>query len=110
MADEFEQFLGGSLAPPERLPDRTFVASVQTRIALEQRLDRQRRQLIAGFFSQLAALAAIAAGLVVLSRSPGALELAGDSPQIFLAGLLVAFGCVVALFSSSGRTGPLAAD
>ena len=108
MTDEFERFLRGSLAPPERLPDRSFVASMQARIALEERLDRQRRQLVAGLLSQLAGLAAIAAGLIVLSRSPGALELASDSPQIFLAGLLAAFGCVVALFSSSARLRPFA--
>ena len=109
MADEFERFLAGSVAPPERLPDRSFVASVQARIALEQRLDRQRRQLLASFFSQLAALVAVAVGVVVLAGTPGVSELASESPQIFVAGLLAAFGCVVALFSSSGRERPFAA-
>lgn len=108
MADEFERFLGESLSPAARLPDRSFVASVQARIVLEERLDRQRQQLVAGFLSQLAALAAIAAGFVVLSRLPVALELASESPQIFLAGLLLAFGCVVALFSTSGQLRPFA--
>ena len=105
---DFDQFLRDSLAPRERLPDRSFVASVQARIALEKRLGLQRRQLVAGFFSQLAALAGIAAGFVVFSRSRVALEVATDSPQIFLAVLLLAFGCVVALFSSSGQFRPSA--
>lgn len=106
--NDFDDFLRNSLAPPERPPDRSFVGSVQARIVLEERLVLQRRQLVAGFFTQLAALAAIAVGVIVLSRSPGALEFASDSPQIFLAALLVAFACVVALFSTSGQLRPLA--
>jgi uncharacterized membrane protein HdeD (DUF308 family) len=107
MADEFDRFLGQSLAPPERLPDRRFVASVQARIALEQRLHRQRRQLLAGFFSQLAALAAVTAGIWVLARAQPLAEWFAASPPLGLAVLIVGFALAIALFSRRGVSGPV---
>ena len=35
MADKFDHFLASSLAPAERLPDRSFVTAVQARIILD---------------------------------------------------------------------------
>ena len=106
MADDFDRFLGQALAPPERQPDRRFVASVQARIALEQRLDRQRRRLLAGFFSQLAALVAVAAGIWVLARAQPVADWFAASPSIGLAALLAGFALVIALFCRRGVSEP----
>jgi hypothetical protein len=75
MADAFEQFLSDSLAPAERLPDRRFVAGVQARIILEDRLARDRRQLAGSLLMQVAALLAVAAGVWVLGSAARSLSL-----------------------------------
>ena len=102
MADDFDRFLSEALAPPERLPDRRFVASVQARVALEQSLARQRRQLLAGLLSQLAALLAVAAGIWVLVRAQSVAEWFASSPSLGLAALLLGFALAIALFSRRG--------
>lgn len=106
MTDDFDRFLGQALALPERPADRRFVASVQARIALEQRLERQRHQLLAGLFSQLAALVAVAAGIWVLVRAQPVANWFAASPSMGLAVLVVGFALVIALFSRRGAGEP----
>ena len=107
MADRFDRFLSEALAPPERGPDRAFVRLVQARVALEDRLSAERRAVLSGMFLKILALAAFAAGLVWLGRSPAVGGLAAESPAILLALLLAAFSFLVLLFSADrgGRSG-----
>jgi hypothetical protein len=103
MADAFDAFLASSLAPEDRPPDRRFVANVQARILIEDRLARERRVLVTSLATQLLALLAVGAGLWVLGRAAPVATWFAHSEPLGLVTLLVAFGFVVAMFSSSGR-------
>jgi hypothetical protein len=105
---DFDQFLRESLGPEERDPDRAFVARVQAQVRLDAQLSERKRAIGRRLLRDLVGIAAIAAALVVLAESPAVTELASHSPEILVAGLLVAFGCVVALFSTSGQLRPFA--
>jgi hypothetical protein len=107
---DFDQFLRESLGPEQRDPDRRFVARVQAQVRLDAQLSARKRAIGRRLLRDLVGIAAIAAGFVVLAESPAVTELATHSPEILVAGLLVSFGFVVALFSNSGRPGPFAAD
>lgn len=99
MADEFERFLAGTLAPPRREPDRAFVASVRAHIALDERLRSERAAAIAAFALQLIALLAVAAGVIWFTRSPGIAEAASESPGLLLLILVGLFSFLVLLLS-----------
>ena len=101
MADPFESLLAEALAPPERAPDRSFVRAVQTRIALEDQLDRQRRRLLSRLGFQVLALAAVAAGVLLLARAPELAESAAESPGLALAILVGGFSFVIAILASA---------
>lgn len=100
MTDEFDRFLAAALAAPEREPDRRFVRSVQARIALDQRLSAQRAVELRRLGIQVAGVAAVAAALLWLTRSPNIAQLSADSPEILLAALLTGFSFLVALLAS----------
>lgn len=70
MTDEFDRFLAEALAAPEREPDRMIVRSVQARIAFEQRLAARRAVELRRLAIQVAGVAAVAAGVLWLARSP----------------------------------------
>ena len=108
--NDFDQFLRDTLGPQDRHPDRLFVARVQAQVRLDERLSARRRAIGLRLLLDSLGVAAIAAGLVVLAESPAVSELAAGSPEIFVAGLLAAFGSVVLLFSNPGRSSPFAAD
>ena len=99
MADDFDRFLADSLAPPKRGADWAFVRLVQARIVLDDRLSAERRALLSGLLLKILALAAFAAGLLWVGRSPDVTGLAADSPAILLALLLGGFGFLVLLLS-----------
>jgi hypothetical protein len=101
MADEFDRFLASALAPPERLPDRNFVAGVRARITLEERLAGERRALLSGLIKQLVALVAVTAAVGIVARASPVAAFFAKTPALGLATLLVGFGFVVALFSTS---------
>ena len=103
MADSFEQFLADSLALPERLPDRRFVAGVQARIILEDQLGRERRRLAASLLMQVAALLAVAAGVWVLGSAAPVAQWSAEFPGFGLIILLAAFGFAVVIFSKVER-------
>lgn len=91
MADELDRFLASSLSPVHCEPDRRFVAAVQARILLEERLARERRALLANLAKQLWALFALAAGAWVITRAAPIADWSGEAPAIALAVLLSAF-------------------
>ena len=97
MADEFDRFLKSALAPPERMPDRKFVARVQAGVGLEERLASQKSALVRDLLTQLVALAAVAAGLWFIGRAEPVASWFTQSPAAGLAILLVGFGSLVAL-------------
>jgi hypothetical protein len=105
MTDEFDRFLARSLAPEERAPDRRFVARVQARIALDQRLHAEQANALRLLGIEVIALLAVAAGLVWLARAAPVARFFAESPAIALALLLAGFGLLLVLFSSqtSGR-------
>jgi hypothetical protein len=99
MADAFDQFLTGALAPAARQPDRQFVRSLQARIALEEQRASERRSLAASFLKQLAALAAVAAAVIWFARHAAVADWLAQSPAVALTILVVAFSFVLALVS-----------
>jgi hypothetical protein len=102
MTDPFDTFLTEALAPPSRHGDGRFVASVQARIAFEERLRATRRAELRELGLQALALFAVAAGLILLLRSDAIAELAGIAPGLTLLALLCAFALLVALVSGHG--------
>jgi hypothetical protein len=98
MPDEFERFLASSLAPPERLPDRRFVAAVQAHVELEARFERQRRQLIGNLAAQMVALFAVSGGLFWFASAAPVDAWFAKFPAVGLGVLLVAFVPLTALF------------
>ena len=100
MTDEFDRFLAAALHVPEREPDRLFVRSVQARIALDERLSGQRAVELRRLAIQVVAVAAVAAGVLWLVRSPTIAQFGADSPAVVLAALLAGFSFLVALLAS----------
>lgn len=100
MADDFDDILAQAIALPEREPDRAFVARVQSQIRLDEQLRAERRSMFSRLAIQFLGIAAIAAGVFWLLRSPEIAAFAAESPAILLAALLVAFSFVVLLFST----------
>lgn len=100
MSDEFERFLEDALAPDARPPDRMFVARVQARIALDERLDAERRGMLRQLAVQTAALAGVAAGLLWLGRAEAVDRFFADSPSLALCALLSLFALLLVVFSS----------
>lgn len=110
MTDEFERFLNESLAPAERLPDRRFVAAVQARIALDERLRAERRALAAGFGKQLIGLGAVAAAVWVLALAAPVASSISEYPAPSLAFSLTGFALLVALLVRAGGGAKIAPD
>jgi hypothetical protein len=110
MADPFDSFLSEALAAPRRDPDRQFVARVQARVALEARLEAERRSILRRFASQLIALVAIAGGLVWAARTEPLVAIASESPWLLMCGLLSIFALVVAALSAQGSAVPTLGD
>ena len=110
MADEFDRFLASSLAPAERLPDRSFVTAVRARIILDDRLARERRSVIGNFVTQIVALLAVAAALWVLGRAAPVAEWFAQSSALGLAMLLLAFAAIVGLFIRTSSGGAVHAE
>lgn len=104
MADEFERFLASALAPEQRDADRRFVARVQARIALDERMRAGRKAAVRQLLSEVLALAAVAAALLWLSRAARVGEFFSDSPAAALGALLTAFALLAVLFSSQKVT------
>src|SRR4051812_45545520 len=103
MPDQFDAFLTQALTPPKRDPDRQFVARVQARIAIDARLEAERRGILRGFGTQLLALIAVAAAVVGVGRAEPISRFAADSPVVVLCGLLAVFTLTVLLFISQSR-------
>ena len=104
MSDEFDRFLASSLAPPERLPDRRFVATVQARIIVEERLARERRTLVGNLIRQLVALGAVAAALLWIGRTPAIGAIVADSPGFAVLVLVIGFSLLIALLTGKAVT------
>lgn len=106
--DDFDAFLARALAPPEREEDHAFVARVQQRIRIEESLRHARAAIVKRLAVEIAALTAVAAGLMWIAGSQGAAAIAAESPAPFLAGLIALFISLVGLLApgavqSTGR-------
>ena len=91
MADPFDLFLAEELAPPPGAADRAFVARVQTRIDLDERLRRREQAIWHRLARELIAVLAMGAALVVLTRAPAVAALGAHSPELLLCGAIGAF-------------------
>jgi cytochrome bd-type quinol oxidase subunit 2 len=100
MSDPFERFLTTALAPEARSPDRLFVVRIQARIALDERLEAQRRGMLRQLAAQVAALLAIAAGMLWLGRAEAVDRFFADSPSLALCALLAIFALLLVLLSA----------
>jgi hypothetical protein len=105
MADQFDDFLVQALGPPERRADRVFVARVQSQIRLDEQLRTERRGMLSMIAIQMLGIAAIAAAVFLLLRSPEIAAFAAESPAILLTMLLAAFSFAVLLFSTGSSSG-----
>lgn len=110
MADPFDSFLAEALAPPSRHPDRGFVARVQAAVALEARLEAERRSILRRFLAELIALVAVAGGLVWAARAEPLMAIASESPWLLMCGLLSIFVLIVAALSAQGSAVPTLGD
>jgi anti-sigma factor RsiW len=99
MADEFDRILGEALAPDAREADRLFVARVQARVALDERLRAERRSAFRQLGMEVIALGAVAAALLWLMRAAPVAGFFAESPEIALTLLLSVFALLVVLFS-----------
>jgi cytochrome bd-type quinol oxidase subunit 2 len=99
MADEFDRYLASALAPDERLPDRAFVARVQSRIAVEEQLTRERKALLASLIKQLVALGAVAMAVWWIMHAAPIADWFAEFPAVGLALLVACFGLLVALLT-----------
>ena len=99
MPEDFDRFIASALSAPERAPDRRFVRLVESRIAMEQRLEGERRAMLGKLVQQLVALSAVAAALCWGVRAPLLASLFAESPGIGLAILLAVFAFVIALLT-----------
>ena len=99
MADAFEDMLSTMLAPPERTADRKFVAKVQARIMLDERLSAERRMMVDALTRQVVAVIAVAAAVWWLGRAGFIAMHVAEAPAVSLAILLGLFACFVALIS-----------
>lgn len=104
MADDFDRFIAAGLAPAERAADRQFVARVQIRIALEERLAAQRRLLVADLVKQLFGLMSLALAAAWIAQAAPIAGWFADSPAAGLAVLLAAFASLVVLFTRRSAT------
>lgn len=102
MADEFDLFLREALAPPARKPDRRFVARVEALVLLEERLQAERSGLFHQFGVQVLAIAAVAAGLLLLGRAPAVAGFVEHSPAIALSALLAGFTLLMLIAAQTG--------
>jgi hypothetical protein len=100
MSDPFDDFLGKALAPPERDPDRAFVAQVHARVLLHEAIRAQRQGALQRLSLQLIALIAVVAAFVLLSQSPDVAAFVAESPAIVLTFLIALFSMLIALFAS----------
>lgn len=100
MTDPFDAFLAAALEPPSRDPDRIFVAKVQARNALEERLRATRNAELRALGLQALAVFAVAGALLLLLRSHDVARLAEQLPGMTLIALLCAFGLLVPLLSA----------
>ena len=105
MTDPFERFLSSSLASAERLPDRRFVAGVQARILLEDRLARERRALVINLLKQLVALLSVGAAVWSLVHAAPIADQVRQFPATGLAVLLISFALLVGLFTRAPSAG-----
>ena len=103
--DDFDSFLAAALAPPECEEDHGFVARVQQRIRIDEALRSARAATFARLAVELAALAAVAAGLAWFAGSVNESAMAAESPAPALAGLIGLFMSLVWLMAPlSGRS------
>lgn len=100
MPDEFDRFLSKSLEVEPGGADRAFVARVQARIALDERLRVQRRSVLRELGGEVLALAAIAVGLVWFGRAAPVDQFFVESPAAALAVLLSGFALLIVAFTS----------
>ena len=106
MADQFDLYLAGALAPAERAPDRRFMSRVQAAVALDERLRAERSALIAKLVRQTIALAAVATGLAWLGQSPVIRDFSAESPAILLAAVIAMFSFLVLLLGIEAAPKP----
>ena len=102
MANRFDEILSAAVAPPERDPDRLFVAQVQQRIRIEERLDAERAAIFRRLGVELIALLAAAGGLALIASAPAVAEFVVESPAMGLAATIGGFALLLAAMQSGG--------
>jgi hypothetical protein len=108
MTDGFDDFLAARLSPPEREPDRAFVARVQARILVDEAMRAQRAGILSQLSQEILAVVAVAAAFLLLSRSPSAAAFLAESPALVLLALIGLFSLLIGLFALRRSPAPVA--
>ena len=101
--DGFDAFLAQSLAPPARLPDKSFIRRVNQQIQLDELHRRSRARMVQRLGVELLSLIAVAAGLLAVGAGTDIADSAGNIPAAALVGMVTLFGLWVTLVSRQER-------
>ena len=102
-SDEFDRFLAQSLAPPNRVPDKQFLARVSQQIVLDKLHRRARAKMFERLGVELLSIVAVGAGLIAVGAGTNIADSAGAVPAVALAGMVILFGFWVTLVSRQQR-------
>ncbi len=102
-ADEFDLFLAQSLAPPQRVPDRQFLARVSQQILLDKLRRRARAKMFERLCVEVLSIVAVGCGLLAVGAGTNIADSAGNIPPVALVGMVILFGFWVTLVSRKER-------
>ena len=101
--DAFDAFLAQSLAPPDRIPDKQFLARVSQQMVLDKLRRRARAKMLERLGVELLSIVAVGAGLLAAGGGTRIAESAGNVPAAVVAGMMIVFAFWVALVSRQQR-------
>jgi hypothetical protein len=101
--DGFDRFLAQSLAPPDRVPDKQFMARVSQQILLAKLQRRARAKMFERLGVEVLSIVALGCGLLAVGGGTDIADAAGNIPPMALIGVLILFGLWVGLVSPKER-------
>lgn len=103
---DFEALLRQEIVPPERPPDRAFVARIDSAVAQEAWFREWRARILRELSGEVLGLASVVGALAFAARAPGVREAIGGAPE--LAGTAVLLLILLAWLLIRGKPDALA--
>ena len=97
--DAFDRFLAQSLAPPDRVPDKQFMARISQQILLDKLRRRARANMIERLGVEMLSIVAVGCGLLAVGAGTDIADSAGNIPPAAVVGMVILFGFWVTLVS-----------